>query len=43
MGVCVGVRDSGIEAELSNIVEVEKEVEVLGKDGEIVIDDGRTH
>ena len=43
MGVCVGVRDSGIEAELSNIVEVENEVVVLGKEGEIVTDDGLAH
>ena len=43
VGVCVGVRDSGIEAELSNIVEVENEVVVLGKEGEIVTDDGLAH
>jgi hypothetical protein len=35
VGVCVGVRDSGMDAELSKIEEFEKEVELLGKEGEI--------
>lgn len=40
MGVCVGVRDSGMDAELSRIDEFENEVELLGKRGEIETAEG---
>lgn len=40
MGVCVGVRDSGMDAELSRIEVFENEVELVGKEGEIETAEG---
>lgn len=40
VGVCVGVRDSGIDAELSRIEEFENEVELVGKEGVIETAEG---
>ena len=40
MGVCVGENDKGMEADLSNVEELEKEMEEVGNEGEIVIAEG---